>query len=247
MNPVVTASLIHGPIARTLITCTVLVGAAIGGAACAARRWQPSVRTRNAIQHFAAGLVFAIAATELVPDLKDEHQTAAAIIGFFLGVALMLAIETCAKRLSRDHSSSTPALVVTGIHFVVNGLLLSIAFTDAGAVGALLAFALTIELLGLGVAVALDLIDAGNRPHEAVATTAALSTLVLAGGILGASALANLGGDALSVMLAFATAALLYLMTHKLLSEAHETEDTPVLTATFFAGFLLILILSFSA
>jgi ZIP family zinc transporter len=99
--------------------------------------------------------------------------------------------------------------------------------------------ALTIELLGLGVAVALALIDAGNRPSETVATTAALSVLVVVGGVLGASALSNLGGDALSVVLAFATAALLYLVTEELLTEAHETEDTPLLTATFFAGFLL--------
>lgn len=246
MTPVFAASLVRGPIARTLIACTVPVGAAIGGAAWAARR-PPSAKTRSAIQHFAAGLVFAIAATELIPDLKDEHRTAAVIIGFTLGVALMLAIEIGAKRLGGEASSSTPTLVVTGIDLVVDGLLLGIAFADGGAVGPLLAFALTIELLGLGVAVALALIDAGNRPHETVATTAALSTLVLAGGILGASALADLGGDALSIVLAFATAALLYLVTEELLTEAHETEDTPVLTATFFAGFLLILVLSFSA
>ena len=41
--------------------------------------------------------------------------------------------------------------------------------------------------------------------------------------------------------------ALLYLVTEELLTEAHETEDTPLLTATFFAGFLLILVLSFTA
>ena len=246
MTPMFAVSVLHGPISRTLVACTVPVGAAIGGAAWAARR-PPSAKTRSAIQHFAAGLVFAIAATELIPDLKEEHRTAAAIVGFSIGVALMLVVEIGAKRLGGAGSSSTPTLVVTGIDLVVDGLLLGIAFADGGAVGPMLAFALTIELLGLGVAVALALIDAGSRPAETVATTAALSTLVIAGGVLGASALSNLGGDALSVVLAFATAALLYLVTEELLTEAHETEDTPALTATFFAGFLLILILSFSA
>lgn len=246
MTPVLAASVLSGPVARTLVACTVPVGAAIGGSAWAARR-PPSAKVRSAIQHFAGGLVFAIAATELIPDLKEEHRTAAVIIGFSIGVALMLAIEVGAKRLGGDSTSAAPTLVVTGIDLLVDGLLLGIAFADGGAVGPLLAFALTIELLGLGVAVSLALIDAGNRPSETVATTAALSVLVVVGGVLGASALSNLGGDALSVVLAFATAALLYLVTEELLTEAHETEDTPLLTATFFAGFLLILVLSFTA
>ena len=44
-------------------------------------------------------------------------------------------------------------------------------------------------------------------------------------------------------MLAFGVAALLYLVTEELLVEAHETEDTPLATATFFAGFLALLLL----
>ena len=40
--------------------------------------------------------------------------------------------------------------------------------------------------------------------------------------------------------------ALLYLVSEELLTEAHETADTPPLTATFFAGFLVILLLSFN-
>jgi ZIP family zinc transporter len=237
---------LEGPIARTLVACALPVAAAIGGAAWAARR-PPAAAVRSAIQHFAAGLVFAIAASELIPDLKEEHRTAAVIGGFTLGVALMLAIQVGAKRLGSGSSSATPVLVVTGIDFAVDGLLLGIAFADGGTVGLLLAFALTVELLGLGVAVALSLIDSGHSRAETVATTSALSIIVVFGGLLGASALSGLGGSALSFVLAFATAALLYLVTEELLTEAHETEDTPLLTATFFAGFLLVLILSFTA
>lgn len=245
MTPVLAGSVLGGPIARTLVACSVPIGAAIGGSAWAARR-PPTAKVRSAIQHFAGGLVFAIAATELIPDLKEEHRTAAVIAGFSIGVALMLAIEISAKRLGGGSSSPVATLVVTGIDLLVDGLLLGIAFADGGAVGPLLAFALTIELLGLGVAVALALIDAGYRPQRTVATTAALSVLVVAGGVLGASALSNLGGEALSVVLAFATAALLYLVTEELLTEAHETEDTPFLTATFFFGFVIVLVLSFT-
>lgn len=44
----------------------------------------------------------------------------------------------------------------------------------------------------------------------------------------------------LAAVLAFGAAALLYLVTEELLVEAHEGEETPLLTAMFFLGFILI-------
>jgi ZIP family zinc transporter len=43
--------------------------------------------------------------------------------------------------------------------------------------------------------------------------------------------------------LAFGLIALLYLVTEELLVEAHESEDRPWVTAMFFVGFLLLLLL----
>lgn len=44
--------------------------------------------------------------------------------------------------------------------------------------------------------------------------------------------------------LAFAALpALLFLVTEELLTEAHEAEETPLLTLAFFGGFLLFLLL----
>ncbi len=236
-----------GAVAKTVLACLVPMSAAVLGSVWAARR-PPGARARSAIQHFAAGLVFAVAATELIPDLQQNHRTGAVIAGFCVGVAVMLLIDVAAKRAERGPSSSPmPMLVVTGIDLVVDGLLLGIAFSEGGAVGPLLTLALTMEMLGLGVALAVALLRAGERTVRVVATTFAVSCCVLVGGVLGSSLLSNLGADALSVVLAFATAALLYLVTEELLTEAHETEDTPVLTAMFFVGFLVILVLSFNA
>jgi ZIP family zinc transporter len=47
-------------------------------------------------------------------------------------------------------------------------------------------------------------------------------------------------------VLGFATAALLYLVTEELLVEAHETTETPLLTAAFFIGFIAFLTLELS-
>jgi ZIP family zinc transporter len=48
-------------------------------------------------------------------------------------------------------------------------------------------------------------------------------------------------------VLAFGAAALMFLVTEELLTEAHEEKETPLLTATFFAGFLAFLILGMVA
>ena len=245
MTGIVGATPVDGAVAKTLVACLIPMAAAVGGALWAARR-PPRAKARSAIQHFAAGLVFAVAATELIPDLQQNHKTWAVIAGFCVGVAVMLAIDVAAKRADAGSSSPVPMLVVTGVDLVVDGLLLGIAFAEGGAVGPLLTLALTMEMLGLGVALAVTLLTAGQRPARVVATTFAVSCCVLVGGVLGSSLLSNLGADALSVVLAFATAALLYLVTEELLTEAHETEDTPVLTAMFFVGFLVILVLSFN-
>ena len=59
----------------------------------------------------------------------------------------------------------------------------------------------------------------------------------------GVTLLHNLRGEALELVLSFGLAALLFLVTEELLVEAHEEAETPLLTATFFGGFLLFLLL----
>jgi zinc transporter, ZIP family len=44
-------------------------------------------------------------------------------------------------------------------------------------------------------------------------------------------------------ILAFGASALLFLVTEELLTEAHETEDTPLVTRMFFLGFFIPLLL----
>ena len=65
--------------------------------------------------------------------------------------------------------------------------------------------------------------------------------------VLGAAAgYASIGASPplLAAILGFGVAALLYLVTEDLLLEAHATSDTPAITATFFLGFLIPLVLA---
>ena len=46
-----------------------------------------------------------------------------------------------------------------------------------------------------------------------------------------------------TVVLAFGSAALLFVVTEQLLVKAHKQPEAPLLAASFFVGFLLVLIL----
>ena len=61
--------------------------------------------------------------------------------------------------------------------------------------------------------------------------------------MLGVSVLGGLSGAAFAAVLGLGSAALLYLVVEELLREAHRIPDTPLITASFFAGFLLLLLL----
>ena len=84
--------------AEVLAAVSLPVATATAGSAAASYR-PPAARLRSGVQHFAAGLVFAAAATELVPDVAHEPHRLAIVVGFALGLGLMLAVEFLPARL----------------------------------------------------------------------------------------------------------------------------------------------------
>ncbi|WP_232627753.1 ZIP family metal transporter [Methylobacterium sp. Leaf118] len=211
--------------------------AAVIGAAVAVNL-RPGPILVSAIQHFAAGVVFAAAAGEILPDLKHAGSPLAMLAGGALGVAAMLLVKTLGKRAS----GPVGLMAVTGIDILVDGLVLGIAFAAGAKAGILLTVALTIEVLFLGLTVANELGAAGTSKRKVVGMTAGLVVLLPLGALLGGP-VATLSSPIQAAFLSFGLIALLYLVTEELLVEAHETEDRPWVTAMFFAGFLLLLML----
>ena len=77
-----------------------------------------------------------------------------------------------------------------------------------------------------------------------ILTTIVLSLLVLLGAAIGGSLLQGIHSSILEGIIAFAVAALLYLVTEELLVEAHRGEGDSIFSTTmFFVGFLIVLIL----
>ena len=211
--------------------------AAILGAAIAANL-RPGAVLVSAIQHLAAGVVFAAAAGEILPDLKTVGSPWATLVGGAVGVAAMLGV----RMLERRAAGPVGLLTVTGIDILVDGLVLGIAFASAARAGFLLTVALTVEVLFLGLTVASELGEGGASKWKVVGATAGLVLLLPLGALLGGP-VGSMPAPVQGGFLAFGLIALLYLVTEELLVEAHESEDRPWVTAMFFVGFLLLLLL----
>lgn len=232
-------------VTTVLIATAIPVAAATVGATIAAFR-PPGATFRSGTQHIAAGLVFGAAATELIPDLLRDHARRPVVIGFAIGIAVMLGVSYLTPRLTGKPDGSLAMLLAVALDVFIDGLLIGIGFAEGGKVGLILTVALTVELTFLGLAVSAALAEQGATRPKLIATTFGLSLLVIVGGVLGLTVFGGLTGAPLDVVLSFATVALLYLVTEELLTEAHETKDTPGLTAMFFVGFLAILLLAMS-
>ena len=222
-----------GPLAYTLIP----VLAAVAGSVYAAFR-RPGRTVTSAIQHFAAGVVFAAAAGELLPDLMHRKSAVATIVGGSAGIVVMLAVKALGDRVKGPF-----AIVATvGADILIDGLVLGIGFGAGLREGILLTVALTIEFLFLGLSIAPEL--AGERvssPGRIIGTTTVLALLLPIGAAAGLP-LASLSDHILAGFFAFGLVALLYLVTEELLVEAHEVSERPWVTAMLFVGFLAMLV-----
>jgi ZIP family zinc transporter len=203
---------------------------------------------RSALQHFAAGVIFAVVAVELMPDVIRQHRPTAVIIGFTLGIGAMLGIRFLTRRAEEKEgpqpgSLPTAMLAAIGTDILVDGFLIGIGFAAGAKEGKLLTFALTVELLSLGLALAVTLRGSNIRHAKVIVTTALLAALLVVGAILGETVLRGIPEAGMEIVLSFGLAALLYLVTEELLVEAHEVPETPAITGCFFAGFLLFVIL----
>jgi len=235
----------QNPLVQVLTFVLIPAVATLVGGALAAWR-TPGPRLRSAIQHFAAGVVFAAVAGELMPAVMHEGRPVAVIVGFALGVGLMLGVkwlmEPGTDASSGSASPSRSLLIAVGVDFFVDGILVGVSFVAGEEAGMLVTFALTLEVLFLALATSAALTSSGTSQRRAFGTVVALALLLVAGAALGGAALAHLSGALLEGVLSFGVAALLYLVTEELLTEAHEVPETPLTTATFFLGFLLLLL-----
>ncbi len=215
---------------------------ALGGGILASF-WNPDRHMRSLIQHFAAGVVLAALAVELLPEIGREHAPGLVLAGAFaLGSLFMYGLKLWTQRLEHQASAAgtlsgmnAGLLWATFIDVATDGFIIGAGFAAGGETGTILALGLSVELLFLGLA----LTSEATAGWRIIAISGALGVTVLGFALTGNYLLAGASHAVIGGALAFSAAALLYLVTEELLMEAHEVEEKPVSTLVLFGGFLV--------
>ena len=211
---------------------------------------------RGFLLHLAAGVIFAVVAIELLPDIVEKNNIVGISIGFFAGLGVMLAIkhfshisQTKHKTLINTEAGNSVStlipwalLIGIGVDIFIDGILLGVGFVAGKSEGILLCVALSLEILVLGLVVATELKTEKIEKSKIIRIIVVLSATFVLGAFTGSIMLSIVNEEVLTYILAFGLSALMYLVTEELLVEAHEQKDTPLNTAVFFVGFFIFLI-----
>ncbi len=221
------------------------VGAALLGGLVAVYR-PPGPQMESNVQHLAAGVVFAAVAAELLPDVHTRAPLVV-VVGFAIGVATMLGIHRLSKYVEKrdiggKFAGASSLLITVGIDMLIDGVLIGVSFLTEPATGIIIAVALAIEVLFLGVTGVIAL-PTEMSVLKKMAVPAGFGVLLLVGVTTGVLGLGGVSGTPIALVLAFGSAALLYLVTEELLVKAQQVPETPTSTTLFFVGFLLIFLL----
>lgn len=212
---------------------------------------QPGSTLRSALLHFAAGVILAVVALELLPQVTQARgQIVWIVAGFVLGVLVMLGVRRLDRRsdptsASGVQKSGWPIGLIAGnvVDQIVGGIVLGVGLAAGKNLGALLSLSMTVEDLSFGLAIATVLGAAGATRWQMIGTTTAFGVLFVAVTVAGAAILGVFPRQIITLLLAFGAAALLFVVIEQLIVEAHEIPKAPPLAAALFAGFLLILVL----
>lgn len=207
---------------------------------------KPGPTFTSIAHHFAAGVVFAAVGVGLLPNVLGVGLSFALTLGFLIGMGTMLLVQWGSKRLSQIGTGSQlpwGLLIALGIDVFIDGILLGVAFLATQTSGRIIAFAIAIEVLFLGLAAASNLQQTNVNRCRQLLILGGIGLLIPVGTFFSMTILSLLPPAWLEGILAFGIAALLYLAGEELLTEAHETKETPWITSTFFFGFLFVMLL----
>lgn len=194
---------------------------------------RPGPLFQASVQHLAAGVVFATAAAELLPDILHDASPLTTFVGGTAGVLAMLAI----RQIESLVKGPVGMMTAIGVDILVDGLVLGIGIASDLRTAILLTVAVSLEVLLLGLTSVVAL-EGVVRSLGRKLVIIILLALLLPAGVALATPVAALPDQMRLGVLTFGLVALLFLVTEELLVEAHEVEERSWVTALFFAGFL---------
>ncbi|MCL6429870.1 MAG: ZIP family metal transporter [Anaerolineae bacterium] len=213
---------------------------------------QPSPRLLDALLGFAAGVMLAATAFSLLVPAIALAGPGVAAGGLVMGAAVLAVLDRIVPHLhtvvGREGPSSTLrriwlfVLAIT-LHNFPEGLGVGVAFGGGEFNTAIiLAVAIALQNLPEGLAVAVLLLREGYSHPRAVLIATATGLAEPVAGVFGAAAV-SLAQPLLSLGLAFAGGAMLFVVSDEIIPETHRRGFEREATAGLIAGFTLMMVL----
>ncbi len=156
--------------------------AAVVGAVVAARRPVEAERTERAY-HFAAGILFALAASAVSALSEVERQRLILFIGLLLAAALILAMEALlysfALEREREGSGRAAILVARSVEVLVIGTLSVVAVVAEPTLDPLLIIALLVALFLHGLSTSMIFMEKGQGAWTTIGMTSGMAVIFL--------------------------------------------------------------------
>jgi ZIP family zinc transporter len=230
-------------------------GMATGIGACAVfalRR--PSQQTLDVLLGFTAGIMLAATMFSLLVPAIDRGSYLSVVAGFTVGGMFILALDRFVPHIherfhergegnSDSRRRSFMIVAALAIHNIPEGMAVGVAFAAGGpGLGVPIALAIGIQNIPEGFAAAAPLLTAGVSRRKAAAIGILTGAIEPVAAFV-AFAAVSVFGTLLAPALAFAAAAMLYVVVDELIPESHARGFERPVTVALFAGFIVMMTL----
>lgn len=182
------------------------------------------------ILEFAAGLMIAIVCFELIPEAMEFASLTTVIIGIIFGVGVMIICDNFVnyKYEQKKHPQSNSLLktgIIVGIGLAIHnfpeGLAIGSGFEASMKLGVALAVAICLHDIPEGISMSVPMKNGGMKKSKVLLYTI-LSGVTTGIGALFGSILGTVSEELISVCLAFAAGAMLYIVSGELIPESNK-------------------------
>lgn len=200
------------------------------------------------ILEFAAGLMISIVCFDLVPEAMELSSLGMTFVGIFLGVACMIVCDSMIKNKfnANTHIKGNNSLLKTGIvvgiglalHNFPEGLAIGSGFGASYKLGISLALAIALHDVPEGISMSVPMKSGGMKASRALFLTFASGITTGMGAFFGAF-MGSVSQSLISLCLAFAAGAMLYIVSGELIPESNKLYRGRIASLGNILGFVL--------
>ena len=197
----------------------------------------------------ASGLMISIVCFDLVPEAMEIGKFSNMILGVIFGIATMIICDVAVqKKFSTNpkHKNNTNSLLKTGIivsvglalHNFPEGLAIGSGFEASVKLGYSLALAIALHDIPEGISMAVPMKNGGMKASKVIIYVI-LSGITTGIGAFFGAIVGNISKEVISMCLAFAAGAMLYIVSGELIPESNKLYKGRMSAIGNIIGFLL--------